>query len=173
MAKITLPKTACMRGGALDIWYHDLADFDESISRTLSGANVIIENNFDLSITEINNIITAGGTIEEMLTAVRISNWTTFRALLVPVGVEKSIDIFSTTNAQLSFANWLRRGEVWHKSIDSVMQAVFYTNMNGATKDLYLKGVDIQALEVLDLTEHMKLADANALIIADSWIKYE
>jgi hypothetical protein len=169
MAKITLPKASCQRGAALDIWYHDLVDFDGTITVSRSNGNVILEGNFDLTISEIEAILLASGSITEMLSAIYVTDWLAFRTVLTPVGISESKNIFN--DLQMNFLNWLQDGEVWWKLIGGVRHAIFYTNMNGGAVNDYLTGAEIKALSDLDLTTHKTLAEAN-ILIADSWVKF-
>jgi hypothetical protein len=171
MNKITLPTAACKRGQALDVFYHNLVDFkynnNVEIVVSVTNDSVILEGSFDLTIAEIELILASGGEITQMLSAIHVTDWTTFKATSTLTTLPWYLNLISGTVR--TFANWLNQGEVWYNASN---EALFYTNPRSTNAEDYLTGSQIKMITDMATAEHITLAAANALIAAGGWTKY-
>jgi hypothetical protein len=171
MAKITLPVASCKRNQPLDIFYHNLADFKFSggvpIDIATDANNTVLTGSFDLTMAEIDLIVANGGKVEQMLSAIMVTDWAALKTMQVPSTLPWYQNMI--TGVARAFTNWLNQGEVWYNASN---QAIFYTNPRSKSADDYLTGAQIKIINDLAICDQITLAVANALIAAGGWVKY-
>jgi hypothetical protein len=171
MAKLTLPVAACKRNQPLDVFYHNLVDFKfnngSEIEVAIDQTNVILTGSFDLQMTDIDSILTNGGKVEQMLSAIHVTDWTAMKALVVPSTLPWYLNMI--TGIARTFTNWLNQGEVWYNAQN---EAIFFTNPRSKNAEDYLTGAHIKVINDLSVADQITIASANAMISGGGWTKY-
>lgn len=169
MSKITIPLAEVEIGGSLFNWYYNHAVIRSDVSKVTTDTEAIATDGFKLSISEVNNILTAGGEVKEYLMAVRAP--IAIMGTSVPDTLPKyrKLDDTAALIAK-DFSDWLVPGaEIWLK--DDNTEVLFYTNPFAGNPSSYLKGSEIKIIndisaQVICLT----IADAQ-LLTATGWTK--
>jgi hypothetical protein len=154
--KITIPKIAAHYGGNLFELYYKIAVVDgDNITRTQNNGTITLSGNYELTISEILDILNEGGEIEEYLMAIRAD--IDILGDLLPdienIGatppIEELPNIMTVDNTGTeevrAFKNWFGQNcSFWKK--DDNTQIYFTTNPVGTSVAQYLKGSQLRAL---------------------------
>lgn len=169
--KLIAPTLTLQTGGILRDLYWDKTVGRFSLSGLEDGlGNTIIEGDIDLSVSEIVQILTAGGEIKEYLMAFKadkdILNDT------VPVGLPNRLDAFGDAK---TFKNWFdSTAEIWINAslIADSTKICFYTNPIGTTKQQYLTGNEMLILfNALGVTRNISVVTTSEFINEIGWTK--
>jgi hypothetical protein len=148
--KITMPLAQIVSTGGFTDFYDDLIKVQSDLTITKDDDNVFIVDSMQLTITEINEILsmpTSGGEIaevEEYLMAIRAD--VDILTDNVPIVLPNSQTF---TNIVRTFENWFDSTcELWANAVDiaSATQVYLLTNPLGTTQAQYLKGSEIMVL---------------------------
>lgn len=154
--KITIPKTSAHYGGNLFELYYKIAVVDgDNITRTQNNGTITLSGDYELTISEILDILNEGGEVEEYLMAIRAD--IDILGDLLPdiedLGAtppipelpnRMTIDSAGTGEVR-AFKNWFGQNcSFWKKDDDT--QVYFTTNPVGTSVSQYLKGSQLRAL---------------------------
>jgi hypothetical protein len=154
--KITIPKTSAHYGGNLFELYYKIAVVDgDNISRVQNNGTITLSGDYELTISEILDILNEGGEVDEYLMAVRAD--IDILGDLLPdiedLGAtppipklpnRMTIDIAGAGEVR-AFKNWFGQNcSFWKKDDDT--QVYFTTNPVGTSVSQYLKGSQLRAL---------------------------
>lgn len=147
MSKIEIPIAEVEIGGALFDFYYNKCMIRSDVVKETTDTTATAIDNFDLSITDVADILAEGGEVSEYLMAVRAPI-----ALLdtdVPVGLPKRTTLDGTaTEVPKQFKNWFVPGaEIWKKDDDT--EIIFYTNPFAANENQYLTGSEISIINAI------------------------
>lgn len=143
--KFTVPTTSIQKGGSLEDFYYDLLIVGRSdLSKISDNGNTIVQGELVLSISQVNQILIAGGEVEQYLMAIKADI-----ALLgddLPTGLPNQNTLDEVGAAEIrKFKNWFdTSAEVWKK--DTNDKIYFLTNPVGTSTSQYLLGSEILIL---------------------------
>jgi len=139
--KFTVPTTSIQTGGTLESFYYDLLVGRSDLTRTASNGNTIVEGDLLLTLGQINQILTAGGEVEEYLLAIKAD--VAILGDLLPDGLPNRTTLDETASVEVkAFKNWFDvSAEVWKK--DTNDEIYFLSNPIGNSVSKYLKGSEM------------------------------
>lgn len=166
MSKATMPIAEVRKGGSLEDLYYDSALIRTDIEKSTTDTEAIAEGVFNMTINEINSILTAGGQVEGYLMAIRAP-----KALFdidVPVDLPNRLAFNGSIK---TFEFWLvPGGEAWLKDDD--LEIMLYTNPFAGNENVYLTGSEIKIINDINPGQIniLTIAEAEAET-ASGWTK--
>ena len=154
--KITFPKTEAIYGGALFELYYKIAVVEgDNINKTQDNGTVTLSGDYELTISEIVDILDVGGEVEEYLMAIKadidilgdeLPDIEDLGATPPVPELPNRITIDSTGTEEIrAFKNWFGQNcSVWKK--DDNTKIYFTSNPVGTSVSQYLKGSQLRAL---------------------------
>lgn len=137
--KFIVPTQEIQTEGSLKDFYYDLFVGRSDINRRESGDNTIIEGELILTVFQVNQILQAGGEVEQYLMAAKAD------IALLDDDLPDDLPNRNAINVIRTFRFWFDSGaEVWKKDIDD--EIYFLTNPIGTSMNKYLKGSEILIL---------------------------
>lgn len=142
--RFTVPTPAIQKGGSLEDFYYDLLIGRSDLSKISDNGNTIVQGGLVLTVSQVNQILQAGGEVEQYLMAVKSDI-----ALLgndLPDGLPNRTTLDEVGAAEIrKFKNWFdTSAEVWKKDTDD--KIYFLTNPIGTSTNKYLLGSEILIL---------------------------
>lgn len=142
--KFTVPTTSIQKGGSLEDFYYDLLIGRSDLSKISDNGNTVVQGELVLTVSQVNQILQAGGEVEQYLMAVKADI-----ALLgddLPGGLPNRTTLDEVGASEIrKFKNWFdTSAEVWKKDTDD--KIYFLTNTIGTSTNKYLLGSEILIL---------------------------
>ena len=169
MSKVKIPLTEVEISGSLQSWYYNNAILRSDVMKSTDSTYAYASDSFQLTISEVGNILNAGGEVEEYLMAVKAP--IAIMNTDVPSTLPKYQKLDNTGSlVAKKFSDWLvPNAEIWKKDDDT--EVIFYTNPFAGNVSSYLKGSEIKVINDLGATVNiMTVADAQSEV-ASGWTK--
>ena len=170
MSKIVIPIGEIEKGGSLEDLFYNKAMIRTNVIKSELDGNSIAEGIIDMSIGEVNQILTAGGEVFEYLMAVKAIIGLLDIDVPDPLPNNKTLNGLAVEVLK-TFSGWLVPGaEIWKKDDDS--EILFYTNPFAGNENSYLKGSEIKIINDINPgnIDILTIADAEAET-ASGWTK--
>lgn len=142
--KFTVPTLEIQKGGSLEDFYYNLLVGRSDLTKSSINGNTIVEGELVLTVTQVNQILQAGGEVEQYLMAIKAD--ITMLGDDVPEGLPSRTTLDELAAPEvMKFKNWFdTSAEVWKKDTDD--KIYFVTNPIGTSTNKYLKGSEILIL---------------------------
>ncbi len=142
--KFIVPTISIQKGGSLEDFYYDLLIVRSDLSKIPDDGNTIVQGELVLSVSQVYEILVAGGEVEQYLMAVKADIALFGDDLPDDLPNRNTLDEVGAAEIR-KFKNWFdTSAEVWRK--DTGDKIYFLTNPIGTSINKYLKGNEILIL---------------------------
>ncbi len=169
MSRVQIPLTAVEVGGNLNAWYYNNCVLRSDVTKSTDDDNANASDNFNLSLSEVANILAESGEVYEYLMAVKAPIAILDADVPNDLPNNKTMDGTASEVAK-QFKNWLvPNAEIWKKDDDT--EILFYTNPFAGNSSSYLTGSEIAIINNISAAVEILTVASAEIETATGWTK--